>query len=380
MLTNDQEYILAILRAGLASEPINVSPENEEYIIRIIREHDILLTVYPFLTPTLQERLKMDMFAYANHAVNQTYEGDQVIHALTNEGMCCIPLKGMEQRKLYPKGTIRQMADIDILVRPYEFKRIKKVMDSLGYTTDGESSWMHDNFVKGDTTVEMHKRLTDDSGAIRDWEDRMVERSSMDEEGIFHMTIEDQMIFHIVHMHKDFLNGSLGLRRIVDVWLLQRQKMDNEFVKQEMKHISLSVFYDQMQKLAHVCMGESIMDKDMEVLLKHAFQYGIYGSQKSYKMGRIVSMSNGKGFEKGKFISLAAAVFLPVSRMKAHFPQLEQYPFLLPYFWMKRITNFLKGDVRLLRQKLNYNDLSEEDYEEMQRFFSAGGCRMDLRL
>lgn len=379
MLTKDQEYILALLRAGLASEPVDVSPENEEHVIRIIRTQDILLTVYPYVTPSLREKLRIEAFGMTSHIVNQMYEAELILHALADAGMRCVPLKGLEQGKLYPEDILRQMADLDILVRPYDYKRVKEVMDSLGYISDGESSWMHDNFAKGDITVEMHKRLTDDSGAIREWESRMLERTSQDKDGVFHMTLEDQMIFHIVHMHKDFLNGSLGLRRIVDVWLLQKQKMDTEFVKQEMEHIGLSAFYDRMKKLAHVCMGECMMDEDMELLLKHAFQHGIYGSQKSYKTGRIVSMSKGKGFRKGKYTSFAAAIFLPVSRMKAHFPILEKYPFLLPYFWIKRIANLLQGNMRDFRQMIDYSDLTEEDYEEMQHFFRAGGCRKDLR-
>ena len=380
MLTNDQEYIVALLRAALTSKPVDVNPESEDNVIHIIREQDILLTVYPFLTSSLQDKLRMDMFANARHVANQKYEGNQILLALSAAGMHCIPLKGMEQSKLYPKGTIRQMADIDIQVRAYDYKRVKQVMDSLNFIAEGESSWMHDNFIKEDITVEMHKRLTDDSGAIREWESRMLERTSQDEDGVFHMTLEDQMIFHIVHMHKDFLNGSLGLRRIVDVWLLQKQEMDIEFVKQEMDQFGLSIFYDRMQKLAHVCMGECTMDEDMELLLNHAFQYGIYGSQKSYKLGRIVSMSKGKGFRIGELSSLIAAVFLPVSRMRAHFPTLEKYPFLLPYFWMKRIIIFLQGNVRDFRQKLDYSHLTKEDYEEIQRFFHAGGCQTDLRL
>ena len=380
MLTNDQEYILALLRAALASKTVDISPENNDNVIRIIYAHDILLTVYPYVTPSLREKLRIDAYGMTGHTINQNYEADIILQALAHAGMRCVPLKGLEQGKLYPIGILRQMADLDILVRPYDYKSVKSVMESLGFKAEGESSWMHDNFMKGPITVEMHKRLTDDSGAVRAWENRMLERTSKDENGIYHMTLEDQMIFHIVHMHKDFLNGSLGLRRIVDIWLLLKQKMDCELVKKEMDLIGLSSFYERMQKLAHVCMGECLMDEDMELLLKHAFQYGIYGSQKTYQMGRIVAMSNGKGFWKGEISSLAAAVFLPASRMKVHFPTVEKYPILLPYFWMKRIINFLKGDVRQLRQKLDYSHLSEKDYEEMQRFFRAGGCRTDLRL
>ena len=46
----------------------------------------------------------------------------------------------------------------------------------------------------------------------------------------------------------------------------------------------------------------------------------------------------------------------------------------IPYFWGKRITRFLKGDVRQLRQRLDYSELTAEDYREMQHFFRSSGC------
>ena len=119
------------------------------------------------------------------------------------------------------------------------------------------------------------------------------------------------------------------------------------------------------------------MDEQAEILLAHACRRGIYGSGKNYKAGRIVAM--GKSFAGGKLRSKLAAVFLPYSRMKAQFPALERRPILLPYFWMKRIFRFLRGDMRKNRRMLDYSGLSREDYEEMKRFFQAGGVLSDSR-
>ena len=42
---------------------------------------------------------------------------------------------------------------------------------------------------------------------------------------------------------------------------------------------------------------------------------------------------------------------------------------------MKRITRFLKGDKKKYSRMLDYSDVKPEDYEEMKRFFEAGGVR-----
>ena len=376
MLTHDQDYILALLRASLASKPISLIPNNENSVSNMIRQHDILLTVYPYMASSLQEKLRMEMLVNAQHATQQNYEGSQILHALTEEGLHCIPLKGLEQSKLYPQGILRQMADLDILVRPYDYKQISSVMEELGYKAEGETFWKHDNFTKGNLTVEIHKRLTDDSDAIRDWEGRMLKRTYKAEDGIFHMIIEDQMIFHIVHMYEDFVNGALGLRRIADTWLLSRQQLDSELVGQEMEKIDLSDFYERMVRLSESCMGERSMDQDVEVMLNHAFKMGIYGTNRSYQAGRIVSMSKGRSLMIGKLRSFAAAIFLPASRMKVQFPLVEKFPLLLPYFWLKRILLYLHSDVEDYKQKLDYGKVTDEDYAEMKRFFKAGGLKL----
>lgn len=100
-------------------------------------------------------------------------------------------------------------------------------------------------------------------------------------------------------------------------------------------------------------------------------RYGIYGSGKSYKTGRIAAM--GKNVKTGKLKSGIAALFLPYKRMKAQNPILEKWPVLLPLCWLKRITQFLKGDLKRYRRMLDYSDISEADYQEMKEFFKAGG-------
>lgn len=372
MLTIDQEYILSLLRESLTdTEPEPITPINNRVAANIIIRNSVLLTVYQRLSVELKEQLKDRYNVSIKQSIVQDYEGELVLSALSDAGLSCIALKGWELRKLYPEDTMRQMADLDILVKPYTFDLIKPVMNQLGFGSGTESSWKHDSFIKKDIHVEMHKRLTDDSDVIRMWEEGIWDRAESVEGNIFKMSSEDYYIFHFVHLHKDFMNGSLGLRRIVDTWLLQKQSVDMKQVRQWLEKFGMWRFYERMVKLCRVTMGDEPMDADSEVLLNHAFTHGIYGSGKSYKVGRTVAM--GGNVNTGKLKSKLAAVFLPYKRMKAQFPVLEKRPILLPYCWMKRIMRFLKGDKKKYIRMLDYSDVKAEDFEEMKRFFEAGG-------
>lgn len=374
MLTNDQQYILALCRKSIhLCTPIDVQPEDVGYMEKVIRQSGILLTVYGVLPEELKKDLFMQYTISVRQSVLQEYEGEKVMNALSTAGMDCIALKGWEMRKLYPNMTMRQMADLDVLVRPYRFGRIKTIMQQLGFSCGSESSWKHDSFRKGEVHVEMHKRLTDDSSEIQKWECEMWSRAVPTEGSVYKMSSEDYYVFHFVHLHKDFMNGSLGLRRIVDTWLLQKQERDMDAVRRDLEMFGLWTFHERMVALSRAAMGDAPIDENSEILLAHAFRHGIYGSEVSYKAGRIAAM--GTDLKSGKRNSAINAVFLPYKRMKAQFPVLEKWPILLPWCWLKRIIHFLRGDRKKSRERLNYSKIGEEDFEEMKRFFEAGGVR-----
>lgn len=372
MLTLDQCFILSILRSSLITHESICNDCHDQLITsRFITRNGILLTVYQKLPDTLKRELSGKYYGSLKQAVNQDYEGKSVLKALDDAGMDCIALKGWIMREYYPVPTMRQMADLDILVRPYDYKKIESVMKKLGYESEAESSWKHDSFKKDEVHVEMHKRLTDDSDQIQSWEQGVWDRAVSVKGHIYKMTSEDYYVFHFVHLYKDFMNGSLGLRRIADTWLLQQQTVQMDVVKTYLESFGIWEFHERMVRLSRAAMGDIAIDEGSEFLLSHAFKYGIYGSEKSYKAGRIASM--GESMTSGKIKSKIAAVFLPFKRMKAQYPNLKKWPILLPYYWIKRIGTILKTDMKKNRRMLNYNTISEEDYMEMKQFFEAGG-------
>ena len=379
MLSNDQLYVLFLLRRIFCPESNTeqAAADSPEDVKQIVLRSGVLLTVYKELPEQLRAELKTLYAASIKQNIQQTYEGDRALEALADAGLDCIGLKGWELRKLYPKQVARQMADLDILVRPYEFRRIQAAMDKLDFRSGSESSWKHDSFHKQGVHIEMHKRLTDDSGVIRDWEQRIWQRAIPTENArVFRMSPEDFYVFHFVHLHKDFMNGKLGLRRVLDTWLLQRQELDLSAARAALASFGMGTFHDRMVRLSKAALGEAEMDEDSEILLRHAFTYGIYGTDASYKAGRIAAMSHGS-LQSGKVRSAVSAVFLPYSRMKAQFPVLNRWPVLLPLCWTRRIVKFLRGDLARNRARLDYANISESDYREMKRFFAAGGVIRD---
>lgn len=385
MIDTTGQYIIDLLGKSIipdADMPSIPGNANIQSIANIIINNGILLTVFPTLSQDtstqakeLQNKLSKLYYPSLKQTIMQNNEGISIQAALSNEGLDLIALKGWELRKLYPEDTRRSMADLDILVRNYNFKIISEVMNKLGYKSGSESPWKHDSFTKDIVTVEMHKRLTDDSKYVQAWEQRMWDNStaSKDNKHIFLMSDEDYYIFHFLHLQKDTLNGSLGLRRVADTWLYKNahKAMNSEYLDKEFKNMGLTQFVKRLEKFADDCFTNKEFDENSLIMLNHALYAGIYGNGKSYKAGRIARMSD-DSVNKGKVRSFLSAVFLPIDRMKAHFPNLSKYPILLPYYWVVRIIRLSKNG-RKFKNKLDYSDISQADYAEMKQFFSACG-------
>ena len=379
MLTSEQQFVLQLLRVSMG---VDVGPcmapadVDAATVAHHVRGSGILLTVYPALDvlPEAKQALQAEYYGAIAQAIAQAHDGEQIMRALCDAGMRCMPLKGWAMAALYPEAHMRQMADLDILARPYDFETVAAAMAGLGFSRkDQESEWMHDNFYKGMVTVEVHKRLSDDKGAIRAWERGTWDRARQLRDGVCEMSLEDHFLFHFVHMHKDFCHGSLGLRRIVDTWLLDQRMgdMDADYVNGQLEAMGLTRFAKRMRELARACMGQEELDADFELLLAHAFAHGIYGTDVSYKAATMAHKTSG-GIVRGKLRLLVPAVFLPYGGMRELFPVLERWPVLLPACWVVRIVQKLLGGRQTYDKTRHYLNVDEADLEEMRAFFAAG--------
>ena len=153
--------------------------------------------------------------------------------------------------------------------------------------------------------------------------------------------------------------------------MLQQKEIDKEKVYDVLDKLNLLDFNERMVRLSKACFEDDHMDEQIEFLIQHACRYGIFGTEKSYKSARVVARGP---IEKGKAAALKDALFMPYEKKKVLYPALENQPYLLPYYWSKRLigkSHRMRSNIR----KMDYSVVSEESYEEIQRFFLAGGYK-----
>ena len=389
-LDKESRLLLAAARAGALGET-PVLPEREKLwedldrnrFISLAYANSVIGPVYAGLEKLAQEELEPLKKALRRlygptfaRTINQDEEGRKLLDAFEAAGLDCIPLKGMDIRQLYADPMLRSMTDLDLLVRDYAFDKICAIMTDLGYQSEGKSNWKHGSFIKAPyLTVEPHRRLTDDTAQIRDWEKRIWDRCSLRKgrEHIYRMAPEDAYLFHVVHMAKDLRYGKLDLRRIMDTWLFLTRgpAMDRDLVEKELGSMELDVFARRIEKLALACFEGGEWESEGEVILHFLLDPEKDGA-KLYPAGKIAATPGGT-LRQAKRRARLRAVFLPYSLMKAQYPITERFPLLTPFCWCLRLGRLLRKIGASKDRFEGLQEVSEDEFRQMRRIFDAAG-------
>ncbi len=150
----------------------------------------------------------------------------QLLALLEENGIECVILKGAAAAMAYPNPSLRQMGDVDFLVRRSDRDRAAAILEENGYSLEHEKDEKshHYGYTKGGISFELHWRI----GVVHDSNEKLL---SLFEEGIARREIRETgafsfpvlpvelnglaLVFHI----NQHLRSGLGLRQIID-WMM----------------------------------------------------------------------------------------------------------------------------------------------------------------
>lgn len=270
----------------------------------------------------------------------QMDEYQKLVDYLCKNGVKIIPLKGCVINGLYPSVGLRTMSDVDLLYSGVTTKDLAKLMKAVGYKAESLGMGSHDVFSKeGNISIELHRKLVFDYSPYRPVLENMFDKAVADENipNLYHMKPEDLYIHVIVHAAKHFSKSGLGIRPLVDIYLLIRayaEQWDNAYIARQLASVKLDVFEGKLRQNAIAFFGNQATEIDDEEF-RFFFRAGLYGIHHDvaweYK-------TKGKSGRLGFFLH---RTFYPYSKMCEMFPILMKYPVLLPFAWLYRIIDVL---------------------------------------
>lgn len=329
------EYLLVLIRSAMLGEAAP-APEgiDMQRLFSLANEQQVYSLVMPALVQTgaLTEE---DVQRWNNHRLSDLKktiivdnERKAVLADFEQQGIKYIPLKGLVLRELYPQSSMRQMSDNDILYDASRREDLLKIMKNHGfYLTD--ASGISDDFRKPPCTLEFHRDVTEHKegwGFLDLWL-----RAQQKDGCEYIINKEDNYIYTLHHMEKHRSLGGCGIRFLCDMYMLIKQGgYDWEYMTPVLDSLRLLPLNKSVQGLCDAVFGDkSELNQAERELLAGMFRGGLFHSD--FYVAPDFSTFGGKA----KYLLRRA--FPEKKIMFGTYKQLQKAPYLLPYYYIKRL-------------------------------------------
>ncbi len=347
MSENLKKTVIALVNSALSGKSATL-PEELDFEALYdfsLKQNLIPLVYYGLVTSGLDKKNPWGQkFFFATCQLiavseQQNEQMNRIFAAFEENKIDFLPLKGAHLRGLYPKGEMRAMGDIDILIREEQYDRIEEVMRGLGFAFKEESN--HEFvWTLGKTCVELHRYLipsyNKDYYAYfgSGWE----KATGIPGKSEFQMTCEDELVYLITHFAKHYRDRGIGVRHLLDIkQYLEQKELDMAFLKQQLSKLKLWEFFSHIRDLIAFWFYEGKADDAVRQMENVLFAGGAFGTEEGRRLSEAIK-DGMRGEEKSRKERFISRLFLSYPRMCLLFPILRKLPVLLPFLWVWRFV------------------------------------------
>lgn len=341
---NHIEYFIKLIRAALYDKTVTSVPKNIDLkkIYVLAKQHSVVPTIYPVIKnidlPTVKLFENGYQSSWRKNAV-QFVELSSLISKIDKFKIDCIPLKGCILKDLYPHPEMRTMADLDFLFNEKKIGDIRLIMYQLGYIPKEETPNHYSFYKEPVMNVEFHPKLFVDAEPLANFFNPGLQYVKHTGKGkpMRKLTKEGFFIYLIAHLSQHFLNGGIGIRSVIDIWVYLKhygKELNWYFINQEFKKANILDFSYNIRALAQMWFGLGENTPLLTELGNFIIKSGTYGTKSAYLNS---NLGKNNKFNKNKIKYVISTFFPSYSIMKNKYIVLKKYSFLLPALWIYRL-------------------------------------------
>ena len=265
---------------------------------------------------------------------------EAVRNAFEDAGIENVILKGEDIDKFYPEPDLRESCDCDIYVGTEYMKQSREIMKNLGFEML-EEGLEHDEYeIDGLVVFEIHNKFAHEEFDEAKECKKILKRLRIKEgkKHTLYMTDEDIFFYMVCHTAKHFKQGGIGLKNIVDLWVL-KNRIDTKQAEKYIKNANLSEIYNELLALADFWLeGKELPEKyrqDAEEIAQGTW--------------RGTAEKNKENMEKRSFKvklkNLVKMYNFPRYLLEDRYPILKKAPYLLPFCRIHRAITSKNKDI-----------------------------------
>ena len=360
-----QEQLLTIVRYQLfGGDKPEIDSEDIKAILREAAAQTVFTTVFPFVREGLKQVSKETyaraMERFSGNAIsnaNNFFEHAELHALMKKRGIPYCALKGLASAYYYPEASLRDMGDVDYLVRPEDFERAKQAALSAGFEVDhgDEDDGIHIAFSRRPASVwEQHRRVNGIPGGgagelISKETDRIIDTAEQVELDGAVCMIPDAFhhgLIMLLHVISHMTSEGIGLRHLCD-WAVFAEKIPDGRFKdlfgQKLRDFGLWKFAQILTLTSEKYLGAShkkwaenggIDGAQLEDFITDILNGGNFGKKDMNRYREIKYISNrGEGTVDNKNVVSQAFGTLN-SKIRADYKHIGKRTVLLPLGWI----------------------------------------------
>lgn len=383
-MKKEQKLLIELVKHALTDKTLpkdaeNLTIEEINQIAKYAGEQGLFpfLQFYPvFLKKEGNGKLLKKILSVIYIDQLQMAEMEELLNTFEREGIYCISLKGIRTKSLYPSTELRTMGDLDILYKPEQTKQVKKIMETLGYHSEGEAA-KHDHYQKGTIVVEMHRTLLSAQSNAYDYFLSVWNRANpvQGKQYIYEMTLEDHYLFTLYHLIEHFIRGGIGIRMVLDIYILsQLLELNWEYLNQELEILNIQVFEKSIRAIGEKWFSDRKTGdiEDTGELEEYIVNGGIFGNVENDRKNNLLMY-------KSKFSYLRNVIFPSYKTMQTVFVWLKS-PLLLPVAWGIRAfrvwTQRRENIQKQMERSQAWRNKERQEIIERNKFFRKYGLNV----
>lgn len=365
----ESEYLVSLLRCAIKQEKPPKAPDGIDWekLAKLSKKQQVYSVIVPVIDLTsVPAEIAEELQVYSQNELVRMLamktELEEIEKELNESNINYMYLKGLEICNYYPKVSMRQMSDYDIIYDPDKRDLLVRIMKKHGYYLGACEGYGDDFYKKPYYTFEFHRMLFSDQDEFHPDFDPWKNATRLNGSNRFIISREDNFIYTICHLYKHyFCRESCGIRFYCDIYLLTHSSdnLNYEYIDSVLDKFGILDFYKSVLKIVEALFDDcEISDKEQQII-NTIFENGIYG--RGYDKIKEGLQKNGGS----KFKYIISRIFPPKKMMVGNYKILEKHIILLPFYYIYRIFEKFHHNKKIVKSELkrikNYGK-SSEDY------------------
>lgn len=352
----NEEYLITLLKCALTDEIPPEKPEGASFekIYETAFLHEVANVIF---LSVRKLRGKPDDELYKKWektyflAIKRDAEQEALITFLKDlflkNGIKHLEVQGSAVKRYYPSFDLRMMSDTDVIVEREKLQVCKELLLSEGFTVTDEND-EEIAFTDGINVLEIHTdffystRTFQNSVKCSSVLSRPFEKACTTDGLTYYPSDTLLYLFNLLHCYKHFLSDGAGIRRIMDIFVLQNalKNVDYEYIGILLDDAKLGKTDDDIMCLVKTWFRGEKGDEKTREFSEAVFKAGNHGSRE-FLTDKKIKAKEKRGKKTSRISYAFSRFFINKNACYAIYPFCKKHRYPLFMCWIHRFNMFI---------------------------------------